>query len=264
MGTYQELFEQYKPYQLNSPYTGEEIREIRGIVLPRDYMDFMRLHNGGTFTNPNTEDENRLVLFALEEIQKGDCYKDEDGYWLGSAYSQTHEYQNIDTQTETTPNGIACEDSTALYQAFYDDHIVIGYSETEAGDSVPYVDMIAIDRNGNYRVLCDGDAENVGRHEFGTYVKTGFGGYVKYHTCLYESPMGLLDVNGSFNGKSYRIVDRSEIEVWKKKYSYYRPYGLVENPRWEYDCWDAEHDDEYGWKGNSMKDLFAFFLSIGM
>jgi len=98
MGTYQELFEQYKPYQLNSPYTGEEIREIRGIVLPRDYLDFMRLHNGGAFTNPNTEDENRLVLFALEEIQKGDCYKDEDGYWLGSAYSQTHEYQNIDMQ----------------------------------------------------------------------------------------------------------------------------------------------------------------------
>ena len=97
MGTYQELFEQCKPYLLNPPYAGADVHEIRGITLPSEYMDFLRLHNGGTFTNPNEEDENHLVLFSLEEILKGDCYKDEDGYWLGSAYSQTHEYQNMDT-----------------------------------------------------------------------------------------------------------------------------------------------------------------------
>lgn len=51
------------------------------------------------------------------------------------------------------------------------------------------------------------------------------------------------------------------MEVWKKKYDYYRGYGLVENPCWEYNFWNAEHDDQYGWKGTSMRDLFAFFLS---
>lgn len=256
-----ELFMKCSPFQLNPPYQGEEISMLWGIVLPQDYVDFLRLHNGGSFSNPNDEDANRLVLFSLEEIQKGDCYRDKDGYWLGSRRSQTHEYQNMDTNTNTTPNGIACEDSTALYQAFFDDHIVIGYYKTESGDSAPYVDLIAIDREGNYRVLCDGDAEELGRHEFGTYVKTDFGGYVKYNVCLYESPMGLLEVCCAPDGKNYRIVDRSEIEAWKKKYDYYRPYGLVKTPCWEYNFWDADHGDQYGWKGTSVKDLFAFFLS---
>lgn len=261
MSHYEELFQKCAPFQLNPPYQGEEISEIRGIALPQDYIDFLRLHNGGTFSNPNGDDSNRLVLFSLEEIIKGDCYKDEDGYWLGSRRSQSQEYQNMDTNTDTTPNGVACEDSEALHQAFLDDHIVIGFCEEESRDSTPYVDLIAIDREGNYRALCDGDAEELGRHEFGTYVKTAFGGYVKYHACLYESPMGLLDVNGSFDGKRYRVVDRSEIDVWKKKYGYYRGYGLVENPHWEYNFWDADHDDQYGWKGTSMGELFEFFLS---
>ena len=261
MSHYEELFQKCEPFRLNPPYQGEEISEIRGIVLPQDYIDFLRLHNGGTFSNPNDEDENQLVLFSLEEIQKGDCYRDEDGYWLGSRRSQTHEYQNMDTNTDTTPNGVACEDSTALHQAFCDDHIVIGFYEQKSGDSTPYVDLIAIDREGNYRTLCDGDAEELGRHEFGTYVKTAFGGYVKYNVCLYESPMGLLDANCGSHGKNYRIVDRSEIEIWKKKYDRYRAYGLEENPHWAYNFWDADHDDQYGWKGISLKELFAFFLS---
>ena len=261
MPHYEELFRQCASFRLNPPYQGEKVSEIRGIAIPRDYIDFLRLHNGGTFSNPNAEDENQLVLFSLEDIQKGDCYRDEDGYWLGSRRSQTHEYQNMDTNTVTTPNGVACEDSTALHQAFFDDHVVIGYYETESRDSTPYVDLIAIDREGNYRTLCDSDAEELGRHEFGTYVKTAFGGYVKYHACLYESPMGLLDAGRGSDGKGYRIVDHSEIEVWKKKYDYYRGYGLVESPHWEYNFWNADHDDRYGWKGASMRDLFDFFLS---
>lgn len=170
MSHYDELFMKCSPFLLNPPYQGEAISEIRGIVLPQDYIDFVRLHNGGAFSTPNDEDENQLVLFSLEEIQKGDCYRDEDGHWLGSRHSQTHEYQNIDTHTVTTPNGIACEDSTTLLQAFFDDHIVIGFYEQKSGDSAPYVDLIAIDREGNYRALCDGDAEELGRHEFGTYI----------------------------------------------------------------------------------------------
>lgn len=261
MRPFEEFFEAAKPYELNPPYEGVEIREIRGISLSQDYIEFMRAHNGGTFSNPNDADAIQLVLFSLEEVQKGDCYRDEDGYWLGSRRSQFHEYQNIDTQTVTTPNGIACEDSTALHQAFFDDHIVIGFYEQESRDSTPYVDLIAIDREGNYRAICDGDAENLGRHEFGTYVKTAYGGYVKYNVCLYESPMGLLNANRGPDGKNYQIVDRSKIEVWKKKYDYYRPDGIVENPHWDYNFWDADHDDKYGWKGTSMRDLFAFFLS---
>jgi len=261
MGTYQELFEQCKPYQLNPPYAGEDVREIRGIALSRDYMEFMRLHNGGTFTYPGSDKSARLVLLSLEEIQKGDRYKDEDGYWVGSAYTQSHAYQNMDTQTVTTPNDIPCEDSTALHQAYYDDHVVIGFYVEEPRHSAPYIDIIAIDREEHYRVICDGYVEELGRHEFGTYVKTDFGGYVKYQAFLYESPMGLLEACSGPDGKDYRIVDRSELEVRKKKFDYYRSYGLEEVPHWEYQYWITE-EDEYGeWKGTSMKNLFAFFLS---
>lgn len=261
MDTYQELFEQCKPYQLNPHYAGEEVHEIRGIALPMDYMEFLRLHNGGTFSNPNNEDDNRMVLFSLEEIQKGECYKDEDGYLLGSAYSQTHEYQNIDTQTVTTSNGIPCEDSDALYQAFYDEHIVIGFYEEGSRSATSYTDIIAIDREGYYRVICDGYVEELGRHEFGTHVKTDVGGYVKYHTCLYESPMGLLDPSGVHDGKAYRIVDRSELEIRKKKYEYYRFIRQEDGPHWEYQYWITDQDEYDEWKGSSVKNLFTFFLS---
>ena len=85
MSDYDELFQKCAPFQLNPPYQGEEISEIRGIALPRDYIDFLRLHNGGSFSNPNADDSNRLVLFSLEEIQKGDCYRDEDGNKVGNS-----------------------------------------------------------------------------------------------------------------------------------------------------------------------------------
>lgn len=49
-----------------------------------------------------------------------------------------------------------------MYQTFYDDHIVMGYYEVDSGSSAPSVDPVAIDRKGNYRVLCDGDAEELG------------------------------------------------------------------------------------------------------
>ena len=261
MSTYLELFEQCMPYQLNPPFIGEEVREIRGIALPQDYIDFLHLHNGGTFSNPNDEDAIRLVLFSLEEIIKGDCYKLENGTWLGSEKSWRSDYQNSDTNTVTDCHGIDCSEAQNLYEAFYDDHIVIGFYESGDDESDPYVNLLAIDREGNYRSICDGDIEELGIHEFGTYVKTAYGGYVKYNVCLFESPMGLLDANRGSDGKGYQIVDRSEIEIRKEKYDYYRPYVLNQEPHWEYNFWDADHDDKKGWKGTSMKDLFEFFLS---
>lgn len=256
MGKYEAYLRQFQQVQLNPPYAGEEILQIRGIALPEDYRRFLRAHNGGVLR----QDDSRLVIFSLEEILKGDCFRDDEGYYLGSARSQSQEYQNPDTQTCTTPNGISCEDSKALYQAFYDDHVVIGYREKEASAGYPYVTLIAIDRAGNYRMLCDGDGENLGRYEFGTCVKTPFGGYVRYDVCLYESPMGLLEVRAGSGDKLYRIVSPDTLEEWKKKYSFFRKYGLQKNPHWEYDILDAEHSDEKGWRGNTMEEVFSFCL----
>ena len=261
MNMYDDVFVKCVPHRLNPPYEGEETGRIRGITLPADYISFMYLHNGGVFSNPCDHDGSRLVLFSLEEIQRGSCYHDEDGYWLGAAYSQTHDDQNIDTQTVTTYHGIGCDDSTALHQAFYDEHLVIGFCEKESGSATPWIDLIAVDREGNYRVICDGDVEELGRHEFGIYVKTEFGGYMAYRNCLYESPIGLLDTRYNADSKGYRIADRSEIAAWKKKYDAYRTYGLVDMPQWKYGNWYEKDGSLNRTKGYSMHELFQFFLS---
>ncbi len=55
----------------NPPYEGEDIFEVRGIALPKDYIAFMRVHNGGEIDGP----DGRLILFSLEEVLSGEKYK---------------------------------------------------------------------------------------------------------------------------------------------------------------------------------------------
>ncbi|EGC02077.1 SMI1/KNR4 family protein [Ruminococcus albus] len=52
-------------FEFGEPYKGTPIEEINDVLLPEDYLAFMREHNGG-------EGEvcgNYLVLFPLEELQ---------------------------------------------------------------------------------------------------------------------------------------------------------------------------------------------------
>ena len=34
-------------FEFNNPYVGEPIESVNGIELPKQYLDFMREHNGG-------------------------------------------------------------------------------------------------------------------------------------------------------------------------------------------------------------------------
>lgn len=51
-------------FEFGSAYKGEPVEEIGGVLLPEDYLAFMREHNGGEGEVGGTY----LVLFPLEEL----------------------------------------------------------------------------------------------------------------------------------------------------------------------------------------------------
>ena len=53
-------------FEFNNPYVGEPIESVNGIELPKQYLDFMREHNGGE----GDIGEAWLVLFPLEELEE--------------------------------------------------------------------------------------------------------------------------------------------------------------------------------------------------
>ena len=72
----------------NSPYHGEDIREVHGIALPQDYMDFLRLHNGGEVNNLKRKPKPwvlkfpswKLVFFSMEDILSDKYYPQKKPY----------------------------------------------------------------------------------------------------------------------------------------------------------------------------------------
>ena len=55
----------WEKFEFNTPYDGEDITEINGVPLPRNYLDFMRQHNGGE----GDTGETWLALYPLEELR---------------------------------------------------------------------------------------------------------------------------------------------------------------------------------------------------
>lgn len=52
-------------FELGQPYKGEVMEEVSGVLLPEDYLAFIKKHNGGEGDIGGTY----LVLFPLEELQ---------------------------------------------------------------------------------------------------------------------------------------------------------------------------------------------------
>ena len=53
-------------FVFNAPYTGDVIEKINDVVLPKDYVEFMKKHNGGE----GDIGETWLILYPLEELQE--------------------------------------------------------------------------------------------------------------------------------------------------------------------------------------------------
>ena len=62
-------------FVFNEPYIGNEIKQINNVVLPKQYLEFMKKHNGGQ----GDIGETWLELFTLENLQEiNDDYCIED------------------------------------------------------------------------------------------------------------------------------------------------------------------------------------------
>ena len=62
-------------FVFNEPYIGNEIKQINNVVLPKQYLEFMKKHNGGQ----GDIGETWLELFTLEDLQEiNDDYCIED------------------------------------------------------------------------------------------------------------------------------------------------------------------------------------------
>lgn len=53
-------------FEFNTPYVGEIIEKINDVVLPNDYIEFMKKHNGGQ----GDIGETWIILYRLEELQE--------------------------------------------------------------------------------------------------------------------------------------------------------------------------------------------------
>lgn len=62
-------------FEFNDSYEGEEIGKVNNVILPEQYIEFMRKHNGGE----GDIGETWFVLFPLEELQEiNDDYEIEE------------------------------------------------------------------------------------------------------------------------------------------------------------------------------------------
>ena len=56
----------WNEFEFNNPYEGKIINEINGVELPRQYIDFMLLHNGGE----GDLGETWFILYPMEELEE--------------------------------------------------------------------------------------------------------------------------------------------------------------------------------------------------
>lgn len=58
--------ENWGEFEFNEPYNGKDIDKINNVTLPKQYLEFMKRHNGGE----GDIGESWFVLYRLEELQE--------------------------------------------------------------------------------------------------------------------------------------------------------------------------------------------------
>lgn len=65
----------WSEFEFNGPYIGKEINKINNIDLPRQYVEFMKEHNGGE----GDIDETWFILYPIDKLQEmNDLYEISD------------------------------------------------------------------------------------------------------------------------------------------------------------------------------------------
>ncbi len=178
------LFSGYDQITCSPPCGRAVPSEIRGFQIPWDYRDFLTRHNGAhlIYEFSSHQDLNitcHVVLFSLEEILNKAPYTDPFGGYLGSELSLFNVYQNTSAGKRTTPYDTPCHDVPGLYEAFYRDHLVIGYvwqfweESNDQDHPIRAISLLGIDQDGHYFITNDEHIEShslsAGSHEEKTY-----------------------------------------------------------------------------------------------
>ena len=94
-------------FEFNTPYVGEIIEKINDVVLPNDYIEFMKKHNGGQ----GDIGETWLILYRLEELQEiNDDYEiDSQRFYFNLSSGQWESIKNVKNKSISCKNSLACK-----------------------------------------------------------------------------------------------------------------------------------------------------------
>ena len=95
--------EKWEMFEFNTPYVGEIIEKINDVVLPNDYIEFMKRHNGGQ----GDIGETWLILYRLEELQEiNDDYEiDSQRFYFNLSSGQWESIKNVKNKSIIGSNG---------------------------------------------------------------------------------------------------------------------------------------------------------------
>ena len=99
--------EKWGMFEFNTPYVGEIIEKINDVVLPNDYIEFMKKHNGGQ----GDIGETWLILYRLEELQEiNDDYEiDSQRFYFNLSSGQWESIKNVKNKSISCKNSLACK-----------------------------------------------------------------------------------------------------------------------------------------------------------
>ena len=131
---------------------------IRGFPLPPDYRELMARQDGAHLVFDRSAldlDEVHIVLFSLQDIIDGSCYRDSFGGYLGSELTMREDFQNVPLGIRTTANDTPYDLAPKLFQQFYRDYLVIGYVWAYWEEPIRYIQLLGVDKDGAYIIARD-------------------------------------------------------------------------------------------------------------
>ncbi len=147
------LFPKNGDVKLMPPCSQTVPSSIRGFPLPKEYAEFISNHDGAHVVYDRSDldlDELHFVLFSLNDILDGGCYQDSCAGYLGSELSMRDDFQDVHLNVRATANGTPYDEAQKLYQKFYQNYLVFGYTWSYWDKPIRWISLFGIDRDGTY------------------------------------------------------------------------------------------------------------------
>ena len=240
----------------NQGYCGEIPESYKGIILPEDYKEFLREHNGGKFNvyfKKSCHHEYELVFFDTGMISnESEIYEYYPYPGWEYSYSQQLEYmEECDSSgTPYFPDN-RFHDLPALFDFFYDTHIPIGAFEVINSSA------FVIDNKSNY-IFVDSMYDDIGE----CLDKVSFTNPVifdnnKYYSGYYVPEGIIIPIISNYrksNAKKYILKNPNEIHELIPLHSKYSKYSYKSWLTWSYDTHECKQ------KFKTLGELFPMIF----